>query len=1021
MKWHHETPLRCKPNKLSAGAALAALVLANPLTLPVLAQAPSGYAAKVLSYNPWGYWRLNETADPSGGAVVAADMSTNHLDGTYGTDIQNGFSQITGPRPPAFPGFEASNFGVAGVLSDSLSYVSVPVGNVGTNTVTFTAWLYPAGAQGSWTGILMSRGGPEEGGIGFNDKGMLAYTWNGNSTWSFDSGLVIPQNQWSFVAVAIEPAQATMYLDYIDATTGKTNYLSSANATAQLTQGFGTGLWHICQDFTDGSRDFVGSIDEVAVFMQTLSSSEIAALFAASLGINAIPPAISQPPAAKTVYVGRTVHFTAGVSGSPAPTLQWQAQPAGSSAFTGLANSATVSGATNAVLVLSNLSATDAGEYRVVASNPAGTATSAVATLTVLAAPTPGAYANAVYTNGPLAYWRFSESAGQSNVVDFMGDLMGNYEPATVWGSTIPGPSSPAFPGFEANNTAVQTTGDGTTPSWVVVPTPSLSSNAATFIAWINPAVDPEPDYAGLFLVARDWTPPGLSFNTGGQLGYHWNLDGSLTNLSGLFPPANQWSMVALVIEPAWGTLYMGTGGVLTNVIDAVPHDVESGWGLNAQIGCDYGNTARIFQGVMDEVAMFDEALTADQISALYGAAVGKVVKVAPQFITQPSSSGRYAGLTATFAGLAMGSSPLSYQWFKGSVALADGGNVSGAKTGTLALSNLTAADAGNYTLVVANSAGSVTSSVVSLTVQPRSAAAYEKAVLSANPIAYWRFNETNDPSAGGVVAYDYAGGFNGTYLAAAQNGFTGVAGPRPADGFAIFEANNFGLEPLANTDQSWVTAPQPALNANTATFTLWVYPVGIQSAWAGLFINRSGDGEGVSYNDQGMLSYTWNNNTTWSYVSGLAIPQNQWSFVAVSIAPSQAILYLANTNGMQTATNAIAHSAEAWGGTATIGDDGGVARVFNGTIDEVAMFNYALSPQQVQNLYAGVSQAPRASLTIGPAAGGQLALSWSGPGTLQSTPALQPGGSVWTSVGTNSPTLLTPTGKAQFYRVLLP
>ncbi len=91
----------------------------------------------------------------------------------------------------------------------------------------------------------MSRGGPEEGGIGFNDKGMLAYTWNGNSTWSYDSGLVIPQNQWSFVAVAIEPTKATFYLDYIDATTGKTNYLSSVNATAQLSQGFGTGLWHI--------------------------------------------------------------------------------------------------------------------------------------------------------------------------------------------------------------------------------------------------------------------------------------------------------------------------------------------------------------------------------------------------------------------------------------------------------------------------------------------------------------------------------------------------------------------------------------------------------------------------------------------------------------------------------------------------------------------------------------------------------------------------------------------------------
>ncbi len=1010
-----------KLNRLPAVAALAALALAVPWVQPVLAQAPASYAAKVLADNPWGYWRLNETADPSTGTLVAVNSSTNHLDGTYGTDIQNGFTSIQGPRPPAFPGFEANNFAVTGTASDVNSYVAVPVGNVGTNAVTFTAWLYPSGAQISWTGILMSRGGPEEGGIGFNDKGMLAYTWNGNSTWSFDSGLVVPQNQWSFVAVAIEPAKATMYLDYIDATTGQTNYLSSVNATAQLSQGLGTGLWRICQDFTDGSRNFVGSMDEVAVFMHTLSSSEIAALFAAGLGINAIPPAISQPPAPKTVYAGRTVHFTAGVSGAPAPTLQWQVQPAGSSAFTDLANSATVSGATNAVLVLSSLSTTNAGDYRVVASNPAGSATSAVATLTVLAAPTLGSYANAVYTNGPAVYWRLNESASQTNAVDLMGDMMGNYESATVWGSTIHGPSSPAFPGFEANNTAAQTTGDGINPSWVVVPTPSLSSNAATFIVWINPAVDTEPDYAGLFLVARDWTPPGLSFNTGGQLGYHWNLDGTLTFLSGLTPPANQWSMVALVIEPTWGTLYMGSGGVLTDVVNVVAHDVESGWGLNAQIGCDYGTIARIFDGVIDEVAMFDKALSADQISALYGAALGKTMAAPLGILVQPASSALYSGLTATFTSMVQGSSPLSYQWFKGSVALADGGNVSGAKTNTLALSNITAADAGNYTLVVTNSLGSVTSSVATLTVQARGAAAYEKAVLSANPIAYWRLNETADPSAGGVVAYDFVGGFDGTYLAAAENGFNGIAGPRPSDGFAIFETNNTALQCMSGTDQSWVTAPQPALNANTATFTMWVYPDGAQIAWAGLFMNRSGDGEGVGYNDQGMLSYTWNNNSTYSYVSGLVIPENQWSFVAVTIAPTQAILYLANTNGMKTATNAIAHSVEAWGGTATIGDDGGVARVFAGIIDEVAMFNYTLSPQQVQNLYAGIGQQPRPALTITPAAGGKLTISWQGAGTLQSTPVLKASGTVWTDVGTTNPMTVTPAGTAQFYRVRLP
>ncbi len=151
------------------------------------------------------------------------------------------------------------------------------------------------------------------------------------------------------------------------------------------------------------------------------------------------------------------------------------------------------------------------------------------------------------------------------------------------------------------------------------------------------------------------------------------------------------------------------------------------------------------------------------------------------------------------------------------------------------------------------------------------------------------------------------------------------------------------------------------------------------------------------------MLSYTWNNNSTWSYVSGLVIPENQWSFVAVAIEPSRAILYLANTNGMQTATNAIAQSVEAWGGTATFGDDGGAGRVFNGILDEVAMFNYTLSPQQVTNLFAAPSLHPRPTLTITRAAGGKLTISWQGAGTLTSAPVLQASGAVWTDVGTTA------------------
>ena len=54
---------------------------------------------------------------------------------------------------------------------------------------------------------------------------------------------------------------------------------------------------------------------------------------------------------------------------------------------------------------------------------------------------------------------------------------------------------------------------------------------------------------------------------------------------------------------------------------------------------------------------------------------------------------------------VATGTTPLSYQWLKGTA------SITGATSATLALSGVTTADAGSYTVRVSNSAGSATSS----------------------------------------------------------------------------------------------------------------------------------------------------------------------------------------------------------------------------------------------------------------------------------------------------------------------
>ncbi|XP_064388185.1 CUB and sushi domain-containing protein 2-like [Halichondria panicea] len=92
----------------------------------------------------------------------------------------------------------------------------------------------------------------------------------------------------------------------------------------------------------------------------------------------------------------------------------------------------------------------------------------------------------------------------------------------------------------------------------------------------------------------------------------------------------------------------------------------------------------------------------------------------APEIETQPESVGVEQGGSASFTVEASGAG-LTYQWFgPGGVALTDSdGEIEGSTSGTLTVFNAEPGDAGDYTVVVTNSAGSVTSDAASLSIGP--------------------------------------------------------------------------------------------------------------------------------------------------------------------------------------------------------------------------------------------------------------------------------------------------------------
>ena len=77
-----------------------------------------------------------------------------------------------------------------------------------------------------------------------------------------------------------------------------------------------------------------------------------------------------------------------------------------------------------------------------------------------------------------------------------------------------------------------------------------------------------------------------------------------------------------------------------------------------------------------------------------------------PAISTEPASQSRTVG-----GSVASGPAPLSYQW------QLNGSSISGATSSTLVINNLTEANAGNYTVVVANQWGTVTSTTATLTI----------------------------------------------------------------------------------------------------------------------------------------------------------------------------------------------------------------------------------------------------------------------------------------------------------------
>ena len=126
------------------------------------------------------------------------------------------------------------------------------------------------------------------------------------------------------------------------------------------------------------------SVNEVAINWNA-SLAWVAAFVADQDGGSKPPagglPVVTTQPHDASAVTGTKVTFAVAATGTPTPTIQWQTKAHGSSTWSDVA------GATSASLQVTTTIALDGAQYRAVASNVYGTATSSAATLHVAAAP----------------------------------------------------------------------------------------------------------------------------------------------------------------------------------------------------------------------------------------------------------------------------------------------------------------------------------------------------------------------------------------------------------------------------------------------------------------------------------------------------------------------------------------------------------------------------------------------------------------------------------------------------------
>lgn len=352
-----------------------------------------------------------------------------------------------------------------------------------------------------------------------------------------------------------------------------------------------------------------------------------------------VPVFTTQPAPTVQRYNGGTVEVTVGVSGTAPYGLQLQ--HAGTNVVPAVTASLSVPG--TATLAYGPIGTADVGSYTVKATNAQGSATSAASVLSLLAPPR-SSYAAAVAAllananNGGYGYWRLDDAGNNTGNADVADQFNGNdgvaIDTTSIPANILFGLPGVPYVGFPTPHRAIgthQNGSNGGAPSRVNLSVLPYLTNTMTFTLWVSNGCD-------IMVGSYDTNNPatfGLeTASSTSDILFNWGS--GIQSDTGLVLPANAWTFVALVVTPTNATVYMGTNASALTVVDSGPLTIPDSTTLG------YTNLSPLALGrVVDpgddgiipgnppagwstlncsqsDVAVFNQSLTAQQITSLY-------------------------------------------------------------------------------------------------------------------------------------------------------------------------------------------------------------------------------------------------------------------------------------------------------------------------------------------------------------------------------------------------------------------